>query len=269
MAPPNNMTLLDYVQQVLNSLHSDQVNSIDDTEESLYIAYIVRNSYFEIIEPSNEFDFTNKLTQLISCGDVLNPTKFLIPDDIVQIESFQYNVTPTAGSFQYQPVNFMSQLQFLRMVQARVSSTGVGSNILPVDIGDGIVIFVYNNTAPTYYTSFDQQTIYCDAYNSAVDESLKSSKTEIYVTQRQSFSMENTFVPNLPYNMQQLLLKTCIATAYYELRGQHHVAAEAYTKSVTQRAKFTSSKTPTTPQIVRWGRPGGWYGGGSWPGTSL
>lgn len=267
MSAPNNMTLLEYVQQTLNSLHSDLVNSIDDTEESLLVANLVKNSYYRIIEASNAWEFNHSLTQLIGCGDLLSPTKFLIPDDIISIETFGYNVTTQTTGFQYEPIQFQPPLIFLRTVQARVSSTGLGSNIQPVDIGNGIQIFVYNNVAPSIYTSFDQQIIYCDAYNSAVDDTLKSLKSEIYVTMRQPWQMENTFIPNLPYNMQQLLLEKTIARAYYELRGQTHIDAIAYEKSVTQRSKFTSSKTPTAPQIVRWGRQAGWYGGG-WPGTA-
>jgi hypothetical protein len=263
MSAPNNMTLLEYVQQTLNALHSDQVNSIDDIDESIYVATIVQNAYFEILEPSDEWDFTKQITQLIAAGDLSSPTKMIIPNDVMVINSFQYNVTTDNVNFQYQPILYKQPLDFLRIVQARVSSTGITSNLQSVDIGNGITIFVYNNVAPSYYTSFDQETIYCDAFNSAVDDTLKQSKTEIFATMRQDFRLENTFVPNLPFNMQQLLLKKSIATAYYELRGQRHPNAEAYDKSVTQRAKFIAAKTPTVPEIARWGRRGGWYSGGS------
>ena len=57
------MTLLEIVQDVLNDIDSDNVNSIRDTVESEQVAAIVKSCYFEMIGNRN-WPHLKKLFQL-------------------------------------------------------------------------------------------------------------------------------------------------------------------------------------------------------------
>lgn len=44
-----NYTLLDMVQRILEAMESDEVNNYDDTPESLAVANIIKEVYYDII----------------------------------------------------------------------------------------------------------------------------------------------------------------------------------------------------------------------------
>lgn len=47
------MNLLELVQDILNDLNADNVNSIDDTIESQQVAQIVKSTYFALMHVRN------------------------------------------------------------------------------------------------------------------------------------------------------------------------------------------------------------------------
>lgn len=254
------ITLLDYVQRTLNEMHSDQVNTIGSTDESLTVANIARDMYNELYQSSDEYKFTKDILQLYGVGDVNNPTKMTVPEEVAAIAVFSYNATTTEGNYQYQVVEYKDPIEFLGIVQARSTSTGVGvSDIQTVNIKDGITIFVYNDRPPQIYTSFNDSAIYCDAFNSNVEDTLQQQKTQIYANIKQDFQMLDTFIPTLPFNMEELYLNKIKSRCFRVLRGENHEEAEKYVKSMEQRAKYISARTPTQPDIVKWGRGGRYY----------
>ena len=60
------MTLLEMVQDILNDIDSDPVNSIDDTEESVQIAQIIKTSYFALSTNRNWPHQKKLIQQLMS-----------------------------------------------------------------------------------------------------------------------------------------------------------------------------------------------------------
>ena len=44
------MTLLEIVQDILSDMDSDEVNSINDSVESLQVAQIVKTAYYNIVD---------------------------------------------------------------------------------------------------------------------------------------------------------------------------------------------------------------------------
>ena len=47
------LTLLEYVQDIMSDLDSDEVNSIDDTVEALHVAQIVKSTFFAMMSNRN------------------------------------------------------------------------------------------------------------------------------------------------------------------------------------------------------------------------
>lgn len=82
-------TLLDLTQSVLSSLSSDEVNSIGDTTESMQVAEIVRQKYFDII---NRVDLPDheQLVQLEASADSDSPVLMFVPEGIANLSWLKY-----------------------------------------------------------------------------------------------------------------------------------------------------------------------------------
>lgn len=83
------MTLLDYTQNILSSLSSDEVNSISDTTESMQVAEVVRTTYFNVIARAG---ITNhkQLVQLDPSLDPNMPVLMFVPDGVKKIDYIKY-----------------------------------------------------------------------------------------------------------------------------------------------------------------------------------
>lgn len=89
------LTLLQYVQSIASSLNSDEVNSISDNAESLQIAEIVRQVYFNIITRTH-LPENKQFLQFEPSLNVATPTLMYLPDGSTKIDWIKYfnnNVT--------------------------------------------------------------------------------------------------------------------------------------------------------------------------------
>lgn len=82
-------TLLQMTQDILSSMSSDEVNSISDTSESLQVATIIKQKYFDIIDrvsmPNHE--------QLIQLNPSLNPSQpvvMYVPQGVSEVKWIKY-----------------------------------------------------------------------------------------------------------------------------------------------------------------------------------
>jgi len=73
------LTLLDMTQNILSAMDSDPVSSIDETVESVQVADLVKEAFFEIIS-QRDWPFLFQLVQLTGLGDTSNPTKMMMSD---------------------------------------------------------------------------------------------------------------------------------------------------------------------------------------------
>lgn len=82
-------TLLEMTQDILSNLSSDEVNSISDSAESLQVATIIKQKYFDIISRS---DLTRQyqLFQLDPSLDPTSPVLMYVPDGIGKLEYIKY-----------------------------------------------------------------------------------------------------------------------------------------------------------------------------------
>src|ERR1700761_8266379 len=91
------MTLLQMTQDILSSMSSDEINSISDTTESMQVATIVRQKYFDII---NRLDLPDheQLIQLTASNSNLTPVLMYIPDGTASIQWLKYFDSNTSNS---------------------------------------------------------------------------------------------------------------------------------------------------------------------------
>jgi hypothetical protein len=83
---------------------------------------------------------------------------------------------------------------------------------------NGTPLFVINNAAPTYWTTFDDEHLVFDSYDSAQDSILQSSKTQVFGYVEPEWQMENDFVPDMPNKAFSLLVAEAKSQAFIKLK---------------------------------------------------
>ena len=217
------MSLLEIVQDILSDLDADEVNSISDTVESTQVAQIVKTCYFEMLTNRN-WPHTRKLTQLESIGDTLKPNYLRLPDSLKELVSIKYDVRKLVGDkIQMTDLTYKEPDAFLRYVSNRDSSK---SNVTTVTDFSGTKLLIVNDTAPTFWTSFDDVYIITDSYNSGLESTLQESKTQCLAYIYPSWTKQDDFIPDLPIDAFSALLEEAKSTAFITLKQMANQKAE-------------------------------------------
>lgn len=178
------------VQRVLDKLNLDPVNSINDTEDSMLIAKEAESTYYDLLSRGT-WPFQEKLIKVQSVSDINNPTCLKLGDNVEKIVSLRYDITE-AGDLnkEYRRITWLEPEEFLETVYSRNTSSD------EVDIVDffGTELFVYNNKAPVYYTSFDNEYIVLDGYVAEESGTLLGSKTVCKAEVSPAWELSDEFV---------------------------------------------------------------------------
>ena len=189
-------TLLEIVQNILSAMESDEVNSISDTVESLQVADEVRNTYYELM---STFDLPSSegLLSLEPSNDPANPTTMKIPETVKEIKWITYNYgTPEAP--QFQEVLYQEPDVFFRY------GTLYNNGQEPIQlVGD---FYVFTDRHPTRWTTFDNNHIVFNGWNSNVDSTLQESKVICWGTFYKPFELRDDFVPDMDVLLFPLLV---------------------------------------------------------------
>lgn len=191
------MTLLEMVQDILSAMESDEVNSIGDTVEALQVAQEIKTTYYELVAawdlPSNE-----GIISLNPSNDPARPNTLTIPDNVKSIKWITYN-QGTEAAPQFVEVVYQEPELFYRY------GTIYNNGQEPVTVmPDGM--YVFNDRHPTRWTTFDNQTLIFNAWNSSVDTTLQESKVQCWGLSYHTFDLNDSFVPKLDAMLFPLLL---------------------------------------------------------------
>lgn len=176
-------TLLQLTQGILSDMDSEPVNSINDSDEAMQIASVIQDTYFNIIAARSVPEH-DRLVKLTALSDNTRPVYFKYPTMLKEIRLFEYNGREV---FWKDPVKFLND-----MPQPEADNT-----IEVLDPLSGAKLYVSNNKSPRYYTSFDDEYIICDSYDSSVDTTLQESKTRCWGSVMPTFSLVDSFVPDI------------------------------------------------------------------------
>lgn len=215
-------TLLELVQDILNDLDSDNVNSITDTIESEQVASIVRNCYFEMMGNRN-WPHLKKLFQLEHSGTLERPNYLAIPVLLKEMEFFKYEVQRIGEKIQLRKIKFMNPDDFLEMISGRDSTA---DNIKTVTDFSGSKLLIYKDRAPTYWTTFDDYYIVTDSYDETVDDTLQKSKTQCLGWMHPTWTHVDTFIPDLPAEAFPALFAEAKSTAFIDIKQMANQKAE-------------------------------------------
>ncbi len=219
-------TLLELVQDIMSSMDSEEVNSISDTVESQQVVKVIKTVYNDIIS-RGDLSYHKVLFNLDASGDASKPTLMTKPDSISNVEWIKYNVEddededPVWRDIRFLPLkDFMEHTHSFLPSESNVASFSHTASTFTHTFN------YYNDRAPSYYTSIDDDTVIFDSYDSEVDSTLQSSKSMGFGTKDLVFVESDTWTPELPANHFALLLNEAKALAWTELKQTPNPKAE-------------------------------------------
>lgn len=192
-------------QNILSAMDSDNVNSIDDTVESIQVADVIKESFFDMLS-QREWPFLMQLSELQGLSDINNPTKMQMPSTWNKVKWLKYNK---------KDITYLPPTEFSDLIDSRTATTGVVNS-------NGYVI----NSDPLYWTTYDDKFIYFDGYNSNVDSTLQGSKTKAYVAMAPLWTHSDSFIPDIPEKFFPALLSESKAQCFINLKQQQNMREE-------------------------------------------
>ena len=246
-------TLLDLTQDILNSMSSDEVNSISDTTESEQVANILKTVYFDIVSEKNLSEH-HELFQLTGLADATKPNYLQIPDNVLRMDLFKYNVVESGGvSPDYEDITYVDNATFLSKQNMLNSSD---SNVDEITDYGGATYLIINDAAPSYYTCFDNEHVVTNSYDSAVDSTLQQSQTQCYGLVAPTWTHSDTFVPDLDARLFPYFLEEARSTCFIWLKQQ----ADPKTEKRVRRKKTRLARDKWRDRNERYSSYGPDYG---------
>ena len=245
--------LLTLVQDILEAMNSDPVDTSDETEESRQVTRICQDVFYDL-QSIREWPHKAEVIQLTASGDINQPTRMQLPIDVHELISVRYDkqiLTDTEA--RYAEVHFLDPEVWLKRSLELVLDNDNVTEI--IDDVQGFLYRVMNDRSPNYYTSFDDDYIWFDNFDSSIENTLQSSKTIIRAFVATSFSQTDTFEPDVPNKDWALYKNTCLDRAYAEIKQARHPTAGANARRLLIRAqKHRGHRIDGGPKVADYGR---------------
>lgn len=240
------MTILEMTQDILNDMDSDSVNSINDTEESLQVASVLQTTYHEIIDQRDQWDHLGQLGQLVASGNSELPTHMTLPALVQKINWIKYNTkAAVADKDTYVDVTYYSPLEFMEKINAR-DSTDTTTVKLVTDPESSVVLMIKNDAAPTYYTTFDDNTLIFDSWDLGLDSTLTTAKSQWHGYKEPVFSKVDSYVPDLPSKLFSYYLSEAKSVCFNSIKQ----APNAKEEQRSRRQRYQMSREKRRTQVV-------------------
>ena len=253
-------SLLDMTQQILSDMNSDQVNTVADTEESLKVANTIKTVYYEILG-QRDWPWLMEVTSLEGVGDVTNPTKLRIPEEVCWIDWIKYNKqnpeAPASTSvgdgteLNFQPVWWLEPWDFCNLTYRLNSDIDEVTTI----VENGVRLLIENDKHPTYWTTFDDEFIIMNAFNKDFESTLEQTNNVVHAKRLPIWQMTDTFIPDLPTHMFPLLIAEATSTAFMNIKQVANQKAEQQSRrqllTMQKRSWKTRGQASNTPNYGR------------------
>lgn len=233
-------TLLEMVQDVLSSMDSDEVNSINDTTESMQVARIVRSCYFDVV--SVKLPELTTLYQLNATTDPTKPVMMTLPSNVHSIMTLKYDkATVDHPDQDFTMLTPLTNEDFFNMTHMlSLSEDNVAS--MELNIQGDLFNFLYRTDKhPDYYTVIGDDTFLFDSFDSTIDNTLQKSKTFAIGEKESVFNLTDSYVIDLDESQHIWLLNEAKTLAFVEMKQSQHPVAERTAKR--QRIKAQKDKS--------------------------
>jgi len=236
-------TLLQIVQSILSDMDSEDVNSLSDSIEAQQVASIVEDTYFNIIA-TRDIPEHYELLKLTAASDSAYPTHFHYPTQTKEVSNVWYE--DTDGS--YREITWCEPMDFL----TRTDSAGSEYDTV-LDKNGSTKLRIRNNQDPTYYTSFDDNWMVFNSYDSSVDSTLQESKVRAYGVVYPTFTRSDGFIPDLDNTMFPYLIAESKSVAMSLLKGQSDPKIE---QAARRQKSYVQNDMYKTKRANKWSNYG-------------
>lgn len=232
-------------RNILAALDEDDVSNIDDTPSAQQVTEVIKEVYYQFIENDN----VPELQQLIRLSAAPSGENALltIPTNVANIFWIRYNkIKSGATRPDYREVRYVTPDEFVARADAR-DSTQSNIETMTDPTSAAVTLYIQNDKAPEYWTSFDDKYIVFDSYDIAVDTTgIDAAKTKCFVQIVPTWTASNSFTPTLDANKFAYLLAEAKATCFANLKQTENPKIE---RQVRQQ------KTKQQNDLYRYSRP--------------
>lgn len=236
------MTLLEMVQNIASALETDEVNSITDTTESLQIAEVLKETFYDLFTNTDIPELTGIIV-LESLSDLDRPNYLRIPDTANKIHWLRYKEFNTGQLFN---VSYVNPTDFLNTVLANSSIAPDARLTLTTDPDSNIEYYIRNDGPPSRYTILGDQYIVFDSFDSDNESTVQGDNSITFGQKNVEFELVDDFVPPLDANLFPLLLAEAKSVCFINLKQVSSAKEEQ--RSRRQKRKFTREKFKSRTQ---------------------
>lgn len=132
----------------------------------------------------------------------------------------------------------------------RQPSTGLSV----LDTQAGTTLLISQDKQPSFYTSFDDNHIVMDAYDAAIESTLQESKTRAFGAVFPSFTISDSFVPELDDNLLAYLLAESKSVCFSLFKNGSDPKIEQSARRIKSFTTRDSYKTKQVNKRPHYGR---------------
>lgn len=246
-------TLLYTVQRVLEKLDLDVVDSINDSQDAILVAREAEDTFFDMIS-RNEWPDRHDLLEVQSVSNVELPTALRLPPNVLGISSLRYDVTDPSTDTD-KVIKNLEQLDpedFLDLVYSRNSTSSEVFSAVYKDIP----LYLINNEAPTYFTTFDNEYIILDSWLSDVETTVQGHKSVARGSQNPIWLHDDNYEIPVENNIFPLYLSELTASCSVYLNGAQSLEDERRRRLGISRMRRKAFRTDVDTKKNNYGRNG-------------
>lgn len=244
-------TLLDITQEILSDMNSDAINSISDTTEAGQVVQIIHRTFINLYN-DRKWPHNFQLMKIDSLSDNSRPTHMKLPENVIEIDWVKYRISDLESDpLRYRTIEYLEPKAFVDYVMQRDSTKDYAETVIDIH---GVPLIIYNNVQPCFYTSFDDEHIVLDSYDSAVDSTIQQSKIQVYGDVEPVFLFEDDFVPDVPAKAFPYFVSESKSTCFLKIKevfSQKDEQTSVRQKSWLSRNKRRSNNGIRYPHFGR------------------
>lgn len=244
------MTLLEIVQNILSSMNSDVVSSINETTEARQVATVVQDVYYSICD---EYNITgNKNIGQLDATSGTKPNYMKLPKNAKHLISLKYDTSIDSSTEPvYTTISYLTPDIFINLVTSR---RDIDNNIEYIEDPSGVKLPILNNIHPTYYTSFDNETIVFDSYDITQDTQLQNSKTLAYMEQVHDFQFTNDYKISLPEHVLSLFYNEAKSNCFVTIKQVSNPKVDQQSQRLRYNLQRQKDRVDNEPRRIAYGR---------------
>ncbi len=247
------MTLIEIVQEIMDAIDGDYVNSFSDTDESMQVASIVRSSFYDIIY-RKQWPHLRKIGTLESVNDSRYPTHLKLPPRVMELEDMRYDKARVNETrLMMERCHYKEPEEFLRLLAGNNTDT---DNVTEYQTTTGVRIALLTDRAPIHYTSFDDEYIVFDAFDSEKESTLRGDNTQAIYFESPEFLLQDNFVADLPNSEFRGFVEEAKSAASLRVRQVADQKAEQSAKRHSVRSAQRARKVARGNRYPDYGRKG-------------